>query len=216
MGFALQEKQTKEALTRKQQKCRRKNQDEDSQEAPELLKRPKEYTVRFTFPNPPPLSPPVLGLHGEHRQHGYPSSPPSTGPSLFSKARVIEGGRTFRITLKKKRNCCFSWLSGVTFGYEGQKPLFKNLDFGIDMDSRSKFVPMAQGCGAGATGRVLGTSLNTCLLAVCIVGPNGVGKSTLLLLLTGKLTPVRLGGGGRRDVIGQSALEVKARLATGG
>uniref|UniRef100_A0A8D2CNR0 ATP-binding cassette sub-family F member 1 n=1 Tax=Sciurus vulgaris TaxID=55149 RepID=A0A8D2CNR0_SCIVU len=106
------EKQTKEALTRKQQKCRRKNQDEESQEAPELLKRPKEYTVRFTFPNPPPLSPPVLGLHG------------------------------------------------VTFAYEGQKPLFKNLDFGIDMDSR-----------------------------ICIVGPNGVGKSTLLLLLTGKLTP---------------------------
>lgn len=60
------EKQTKEALTRKQQKCRRKNQDEESQEAPELLKRPREYTVRFTFPNPPPLSPPVLGLHGEH------------------------------------------------------------------------------------------------------------------------------------------------------
>nr|XP_021552845.1 ATP-binding cassette sub-family F member 1 isoform X1 [Neomonachus schauinslandi] len=108
------EKQTKEALTRKQQKCRRKNQDEESQEAPELLKRPKDYTVRFTFPNPPPLSPPVLGLHG------------------------------------------------VTFGYEGQKPLFKNLDFGIDMDSR-----------------------------ICIVGPNGVGKSTLLLLLTGKLTPTR-------------------------
>lgn len=108
------EKQTKEALTRKQQKCRRKNQDEESQEAPELLKRPKEYTVRFTFPNPPPLSPPVLGLH------------------------------------------C------VTFGYEGQKSLFKNLDFGIDMDSR-----------------------------ICIVGPNGVGKSTLLLLLTGKLTPTR-------------------------
>ncbi|XP_036902763.1 ATP-binding cassette sub-family F member 1 isoform X2 [Sturnira hondurensis] len=106
------EKQTKEALTRKQQKCRRKNQDEESQETPELLKRPKEYIVRFTFPNPPPLSPPVLGLHG------------------------------------------------VTFGYEGQKPLFKNLDFGIDMDSR-----------------------------ICIVGPNGVGKSTLLLLLTGKLTP---------------------------
>ncbi|KAM6184018.1 ATP-binding cassette sub-family F member 1 isoform 5-T5 [Erethizon dorsatum] len=83
------EKQTKEALTRKQQKCRRKNQDEEAQEAPELLKRPREYTVRFTFPDPPPLSPPVLGLHG------------------------------------------------VTFGYEGQKPLFKNLDFGIDMDSRS-------------------------------------------------------------------------------
>ncbi|XP_074122413.1 ATP-binding cassette sub-family F member 1-like [Sminthopsis crassicaudata] len=108
------EKQTKEALTRKQQKCRHKNQDEKAQEAPELLKRPKEYTVRFTFPDPPPLSPPVLGLHG------------------------------------------------VTFSYEGQKSLFKNLDFGIDMDSR-----------------------------ICIVGPNGVGKSTLLLLLTGKLTPTQ-------------------------
>ena len=97
-----EEKQTKEALTRKQQKCRRKNQDEESQEAPELLKRPREYTVRFTFPDPPPLSAPVLGLRG------------------------------------------------VTFGYEGQKPLFKNLDFGIDMDSR-----------------------------ICTVDPNGVGKSTL-------------------------------------
>ncbi|XP_078422863.1 ATP-binding cassette sub-family F member 1 [Cetorhinus maximus] len=106
------EKQTKEALTRKQQKCRKKNQDEESNEAPELLKRPREYTVKFTFPNPPPLSPPILGLHA------------------------------------------------VDFAYESQKLLFKNLDFGIDMDSR-----------------------------ICIVGPNGVGKSTLLLLLTGKLTP---------------------------
>uniref|UniRef100_A0A3B4B727 ATP-binding cassette sub-family F member 1 n=1 Tax=Periophthalmus magnuspinnatus TaxID=409849 RepID=A0A3B4B727_9GOBI len=105
------EKQTKEALTRKQQKGKKKGgQEEESLEAPDLLKRPKEYTVKFTFPNPPPLSPPILGLH-------------------------------------------------VDFGYEGQKPLFKNVDFGIDMDSR------------------------------CIVGPNGVGKSTLLLLLTGRLNP---------------------------
>lgn len=29
-------------------------------------------------------------------------------------------------------------LTGVDFGYEGQKPLFKNVDFGIDMESRSK------------------------------------------------------------------------------
>ncbi|XP_077142090.1 ATP-binding cassette sub-family F member 1 [Ranitomeya variabilis] len=108
------EKQTKEALTRKQQKCRKKNADEESNEPSELLKRPKEYTVKFTFPNPPPLSPPILGLHG------------------------------------------------VEFGYTGQKLLFNNLDFGIDMDSR-----------------------------VCIVGPNGVGKSTLLLLLTGRLTPTK-------------------------
>ncbi|XP_048848544.1 ATP-binding cassette sub-family F member 1 isoform X2 [Brienomyrus brachyistius] len=108
------EKQTKEALTRKQQKGKKKGAEEESQEAMELLKRPREYTVKFTFPDPPPLSPPILGLHS------------------------------------------------VDFTYEGQKSLFKNVDFGIDMDSR-----------------------------ICIVGPNGVGKSTLLLLLTGKLTPTR-------------------------
>ncbi|XP_030644653.1 ATP-binding cassette sub-family F member 1 [Chanos chanos] len=108
------EKQTKEALTRKQQKGKKKGQEEESHEAMELLKRPKEYTVKFTFPNPPPLSPPILGLHS------------------------------------------------VDFCYEGQKPLFKNVDFGIDMESR-----------------------------ICIVGPNGVGKSTLLLMLTGKLTPTK-------------------------
>ncbi|XP_029022079.1 ATP-binding cassette sub-family F member 1 isoform X2 [Betta splendens] len=109
------EKQAKEALTRKQQKGKKKGgQEEESQEATELLKRPKEYTVKFTFPNPPPLSPPILGLHS------------------------------------------------VDFCYEGQKPLFRNVDFGIDMDSR-----------------------------ICIVGPNGVGKSTLLLLLTGKLNPTK-------------------------
>lgn len=77
--LSLQEKQTKEALTRKQQKCRRKNQDEESQEAPELLKRPREYTVRFTFPNPPPLSPPVLGLHGEHCGAGRAPAPVPPG-----------------------------------------------------------------------------------------------------------------------------------------
>ncbi|XP_077363483.1 ATP-binding cassette sub-family F member 1 isoform X2 [Festucalex cinctus] len=109
------EKQTKEALTRKQQKGKKKGgQEEESHEATELLKRPKEYTVKFTFPNPPLLSPPILGLHS------------------------------------------------VDFSYEGQKPLFKNVDFGIDMESR-----------------------------ICIVGPNGVGKSTLLLLLNGKLNPTK-------------------------
>ncbi|XP_063041952.1 ATP-binding cassette sub-family F member 1 isoform X2 [Engraulis encrasicolus] len=108
------EKQTKEALTRKQQKGKKKGQEEESLEAPELLKRPREYTVKFTFPNPPPLSPPILGLHA------------------------------------------------VDFTYDGNKALFKNVDFGIDLESR-----------------------------ICIVGPNGVGKSTLLLLLTGKLTPTK-------------------------
>ncbi|VIO88985.1 Uncharacterized protein BM_BM3436 [Brugia malayi] len=50
-------------------------------------------------------------------------------------------------------------LHGVTFGYKDQM-LFKNLDFGVDMDSR-----------------------------IAIVGPNGVGKSTLMKLLAGKIEP---------------------------
>lgn len=106
------EKKQKEVLTRKQEKNRTKMQkQEDETQQTELLQRPKEYLVKFRFPEPPPLQPPVLGLHN------------------------------------------------VTFGYPGQKPLFVNTDFGIDMSSR-----------------------------VAIVGPNGVGKSTFLKLLTGDLT----------------------------
>jgi len=48
----------------------------------------------------------------------------------------------------------------VTFAYPGQEPLFKSCDFGIDLNSR-----------------------------VAIVGPNGVGKSTFLKLLTSDLQP---------------------------
>ena len=50
----------------------------------------------------------------------------------------------------------------VTFGYSGKKEdnLYENLDLGVDMDSRT-----------------------------ALVGPNGVGKSTLLRLMTGKLSP---------------------------
>lgn len=108
------EAKQKEVLTRKQQKNRTKQQTNQEEEKPtELLQKPKDYIVKFHFPNPSPLNPPILGL------------------------------------------------SGVTFGYEKSPDvLFKNLDFGIDMQSR-----------------------------VAIVGPNGVGKSTLLKLLTGDLEP---------------------------
>ncbi|CAH0553485.1 unnamed protein product [Brassicogethes aeneus] len=107
------EKKTKEALTRKQEKNRSKIQKQDDEvSATELLQKPKEYSVKFRFPEPPPLQPPILGVHN------------------------------------------------VNFAFEGQKPLFKNTDFGIDMNSR-----------------------------VAIVGPNGVGKSTFLKLLVGDLTP---------------------------
>lgn len=50
----------------------------------------------------------------------------------------------------------------VTFSYSGKAEdnLYEHLDFGVDMDSRT-----------------------------ALVGPNGVGKSTLLRLMTGKLSP---------------------------
>ena len=50
----------------------------------------------------------------------------------------------------------------MSFNYPGQKPIFENLEFGIDMKSR-----------------------------VAIVGPNGVGKSTLLKLLCGDIAPTK-------------------------
>ncbi|KAI4734206.1 hypothetical protein E4T50_15259 [Aureobasidium sp. EXF-12298] len=53
-------------------------------------------------------------------------------------------------------------LDDVTFSYSGnaEDNLYENLDFGVDMDSRT-----------------------------ALVGPNGVGKSTLLNIFTGKLRP---------------------------
>lgn len=48
------------------------------------------------------------------------------------------------------------------FAYEGQKLLFIDVDFGIDLNSR-----------------------------IAIVGPNGVGKSTFLKLLIGDLQPLK-------------------------
>lgn len=110
------EKKQKENLTRKQEKGKgkggQKAANEDDDGPVELLAKPKDYIVKFSFPDPPPLQPPVLGLYN------------------------------------------------VNFNFPGQKPLFINADFGIDMASR-----------------------------VAIVGPNGVGKSTFLKLLVGDLEP---------------------------
>jgi len=33
--------------------------------------------------------------------------------------------------------CVWIFIAGATFAYDGQKPLFVDLDFGIDMASRS-------------------------------------------------------------------------------
>merc|ERR550519_573820 len=109
------ESKAKEALTRKQMKNQSKIQKDDEDTGPtELLERPKEYLVKFRFPETSTLQPPILGLYN------------------------------------------------ASFNYEDQPPLFKNVEFGIDMESR-----------------------------VAIVGLNGVGKSTFLKLIMGDLEPVK-------------------------
>jgi len=108
------ESKAKDLLTRKQQKNQSKLQKNDDESGPvELLEKPKEYLVKFRFPETSQLQPPILGLYN------------------------------------------------VSFNYPDQPKLFKDVEFGIDMESR-----------------------------VAIVGPNGVGKSTFLKLLMGDLEAV--------------------------
>jgi ATP-binding cassette subfamily F protein 1 len=66
------EKAQKDALTRKAQKNQTKQKVAEEDDKPtELLQRPKEYVVKFTFPDPPPLNPPILGIYGA--TFGYPN-----------------------------------------------------------------------------------------------------------------------------------------------
>jgi ATP-binding cassette subfamily F protein 1 len=39
---------------------------DDDAKPVELLQRPKDYIVKFQFPDPPPLNPPILGAHGKN------------------------------------------------------------------------------------------------------------------------------------------------------
>jgi ATP-binding cassette subfamily F protein 1 len=57
---------TKRDVQIKQNKKGGKKDDRDDDESAataNLLARPKDYVVKFTFPEPPPLQPPILGLH---------------------------------------------------------------------------------------------------------------------------------------------------------
>jgi len=70
-----------------------RDDEETSVATTNLLAQPKDYIVKFRFPEPPPCQPPILGLHN------------------------------------------------VTFKYPTAKdPIFVNLEFGIDMDSRIAIV----------------------------------------------------------------------------
>jgi len=66
-----QSKAKAETMTKKGQQIKGKGKgahkddrdDEDSVATANLLERPREYVVKFRFPDPPPLQPPILGLH---------------------------------------------------------------------------------------------------------------------------------------------------------
>lgn len=62
-----QEKKQKEVLTRKQEKNRGKTSKgvDDNIEPTQLLQKPRDYNVKFSFPDPSPLQPPILGLHSK-------------------------------------------------------------------------------------------------------------------------------------------------------
>ena len=42
--------------------------EEEEDEPQDLLAKPREYKVKFSFPNPPPLNPPILGAYGGGRE----------------------------------------------------------------------------------------------------------------------------------------------------
>jgi len=85
-------------------------------------------------------------------------------------ARMVEGGLTEKVATDKIFTFSFYpcgslpppvlVFNDVSFGYSPQKLIYKNLDFGVDLDSR-----------------------------IALVGPNGAGKSTLLKLMVGELAP---------------------------
>ena len=112
-----------------------KKDDEDTGPV-ELLERPKEYIVRFRFPDVSSLQPPILGLYN------------------------------------------------VSFGYEGQGQLFRNVDFGER--NLLKDLIYTEAAGIDMESRV------------AIVGPNGVGKSTFLKLIMGDIEPTQ--GEARRNL----------------
>ncbi|KFB53888.1 AGAP012249-PA-like protein [Anopheles sinensis] len=88
------EKKQKDNLTRKQEKGRSKNQKpgEEDEGPVELLSKPKEYIVKFSFPDPPPLQPPILGLHNCH--FNFPNQKPlfigaDFGIDLSSRIAIV-------------------------------------------------------------------------------------------------------------------------------
>jgi ATP-binding cassette subfamily F protein 1 len=104
-----QEKKQKEVLTRKQEKNRgsKKEKNEEDEAPVELLQRPKDYIVKFSFPDPPPLQPPILGLHNV--TFAYPGQKPllidvDFGIDLNSRVAIVGPNGVGKSTFLKLLN----------------------------------------------------------------------------------------------------------------
>jgi ATP-binding cassette subfamily F protein 2 len=85
-------------------------------------------------------------------------------------AKMVDKGLTERVTSDKLFTFRFNecgeipppvlQFQNVSFGYDPLRPIYKNVEFGVDLDSR-----------------------------IALVGPNGAGKSTLLKLICGEVSP---------------------------
>lgn len=117
-AVAKKAEKDRKAIAKKRERGRggKKGDDDDSGPAGAMAEppRPREYRVKFEFPEPSKLSIPIIQVQD------------------------------------------------AEFGYNETKTLFRDLDFGIDQDSR-----------------------------ICLAGPNGAGKTTLLKLMWGELAPTK-------------------------
>jgi ATP-binding cassette subfamily F protein 1 len=74
------ESETKKDQQKKGNKGKSQKDDRDDEQSvatANLLQRPKEYVVKFRFPEPPPLQPPILGLHDAKFKY------PTAGDHIF-------------------------------------------------------------------------------------------------------------------------------------
>lgn len=64
---------TKDAQTKKKKGGGKRvaAMEEEDDGPAELLSKPREYQVKFSFPNPPPLNPPILGAYGQSFTHAH-------------------------------------------------------------------------------------------------------------------------------------------------
>ena len=86
------------------------NNDDETTTGKELLQKPKEYQVRFRFPSPPPLNPPVLGAY--EVTFAYPDREPlfqrlNFGIDMTSRIAIVGPNGVGMFIIHLNRKCFF-------------------------------------------------------------------------------------------------------------